>query len=163
MSDSQPTDSALCQSQVTGLVRAMQNVCDDEDGSAKTSSDTTIDPDISESVRRLHMLFAAQLSQRWSGILRSQIDIQLNSSIDSQGNAALTHSWWQSTLKPDPLPGNWYLQVQPETCCALVDRMLGGEPEQVDAKPLTSIEQSLMSRLIEEAAEAVRANMAGDH
>jgi flagellar motor switch protein FliM len=55
-----------------------------------------------------------------------------------------------NVLKPDPLDGNWILDIAPSLSYAIIDRMLGGEPNPSDSirRPLTEIENRLIGRVV---------------
>ncbi len=102
----------------------------------------------------LHEGLARNFGASVSGMLRTMIEVKLLS-VDqltySEFVFSLDNPSYFNVLKPDPLDGNWILDIAPSLSYAVIDRMLGGDPSPGDTirRPLTEIENRLMGRVVE--------------
>ena len=102
----------------------------------------------------LHEALARNFGASISGMLRTMIEVKLLS-VDqltySEFVFSLDNPSYFNVLKPDPLDGNWILDIAPTLSYAVIDRMLGGDPHPNDTvrRPLTEIESRLMGRVVE--------------
>jgi flagellar motor switch protein FliM len=64
---------------------------------------------------------------------------------------------WHSVMSPETTVGDWHLEVCPELCCVMVDKMLGGNPEAgaTFTRHMTEIELRLMGRVVEQTLETI--------
>lgn len=102
----------------------------------------------------LHETLARNFGATVSGMLRTMIEVKLLS-VDqltySEFVFSLDNPSCFNVLKPSPLDGNWILDIAPTLSYAIIDRMLGGDPDPNDAirRPLTEIENRLIGRVVE--------------
>ncbi|MFK8115511.1 MAG: flagellar motor switch protein FliM [Rubripirellula sp.] len=102
----------------------------------------------------LHETLARNFGASVSGMLRTMIEVKLLS-VDqltySEFVFSLDNPSCFNVLKPEPLDGNWILDIAPTLSYAIIDRMLGGDPNPNDAvrRPLTEIETRLIGRVVE--------------
>lgn len=104
-------------------------------------------------MQSLHEGLARNFGASISGMLRTMIEVKLLS-VDqltySEFIFSLDNPSCFNVLKPDPLDGNWILDIAPSLSYAIIDRMLGGEPNPSDSirRPLTEIENRLIGRVV---------------
>jgi flagellar motor switch protein FliM len=102
----------------------------------------------------LHESLARNFGAAVSGMLRTMIEVKLLS-VDqltySEFVFSLDNPSCFNVLKPDPLDGNWILDIAPTLSYAIIDRMLGGDPHPNETirRPLTEIENRLIGRVVE--------------
>lgn len=102
----------------------------------------------------LHETLARNFGAAVSGMLRTMIEVKLLS-VDqltySEFVFSLDNPSCFTVLKPEPLDGNWILDLAPTLSYAIIDRMLGGDPSHGDTirRPLTEIETRLIGRVVE--------------
>ena len=102
----------------------------------------------------LHESLARNFGASVSGMLRTMIEVKLLS-VDqltySEFVFSLDNPSCFNVLKPEPLDGNWILDIAPTLSYAVIDRMLGGDPNPNDTirRPLTEIENRLIGRVVE--------------
>ena len=102
----------------------------------------------------LHESLARNFGASVSGMLRTMIEVKLLS-VDqltySEFVFSLDNPSCFNVLKPEPLDGNWILDIAPTLSYAIIDRMLGGDPDPNDVirRPLTEIENRLIGRVVE--------------
>ena len=102
----------------------------------------------------LHEALARNFGAAVSGMLRTMIEVKLLS-VDqltySEFVFSLDNPSCFNVLKPNPLNGNWILDIAPSLSYAIIDRMLGGDPNPNDTirRPLTEIENRLIGRVVE--------------
>lgn len=110
-----------------------------------------------EQMRAMHSLhegLARNFGASVSGMLRTMIEVKLLS-VDqltySEFVFSLDNPSCFNVIKPDPLDGNWILDIAPTLSYAIIDRMLGGDPDPNDVirRPLTEIENRLIGRVVE--------------
>ncbi|MGB7328759.1 MAG: flagellar motor switch protein FliM [Rubripirellula sp.] len=101
----------------------------------------------------LHESLARNFGASVSGMLRTMIEVKLLS-VDqltySEFVFSLDNPSCFNVLKPDPLEGNWILDIAPSLSYAIIDRMLGGDPNPNETirRPLTEIENRLIGRVV---------------
>jgi len=106
-------------------------------------------------MQSLHEGLARNFGASVSGMLRTMIEVKLLS-VDqltySEFIFSLDNPSCFNVLKPAPLDGNWILDIAPSLSYAIIDRMLGGEPNPGDAirRPLTEIENRLIGRVVQQ-------------
>ncbi len=106
-------------------------------------------------IHSLHEALARNFGASISGMLRTMIEVKLLS-VDqltySEFVFSLDNPSCFTVLNPKPLEGHWILDVAPALSYAVIDRMLGGDPQPTDSirRPLTEIETRLMSRVVEQ-------------
>ena len=106
-------------------------------------------------IHSLHEALARNFGASISGMLRTMIEVKLLS-VDqltySEFVFSLDNPSCFTVLNPKPLEGHWILDVAPSLSYAVIDRMLGGDPQPTDSirRPLTEIETRLMSRVVEQ-------------
>lgn len=146
----------LSGNQVENLVKAME--CVDAASEKPTEpchvATEPLATELELGINRIHNSLADKLAHSFSLALRSVVEVRVVSVYQSNALAcARSHeaNSWGSSIKPDPLPGNWALTVAPGLCCVCVDRLLGGDPlpGETFSRPMTPIERSLMTRLID--------------
>jgi flagellar motor switch protein FliM len=109
----------------------------------------------------LHEVMARGMGASISSLLRSAIEVKLVS-VDQLTYSEFVYSLDNPTcftlLKVEPLEGHWVLEISPALAYAFVDRMLGGNADEVEVvrRPLTDIEQRLVGRIIRLALEQVQ-------
>jgi flagellar motor switch protein FliM len=101
----------------------------------------------------LHEGLARSFGASVSGMLRTMIEVKL-ASVDqltySEFIFSLDNPSCFNVVRPKPLDGNWILDISPSLSYAIVDRMLGGDPNpnEVIRRPLTEIENRLIGRVV---------------
>jgi flagellar motor switch protein FliM len=109
-----------------------------------------------EQMRAMHSLhegLARSFGASISGMLRTMIEVKLVSADQltySEFIFSLDNPSCFTIIKPDPLEGNWILDISPALSYAIIDRMLGGDPTPGDVirRPLTEIETRLIGRVV---------------
>jgi flagellar motor switch protein FliM len=102
----------------------------------------------------LHETLARNFGAGFSGMLRTMIEVKLLS-VDqltySEFVFSLDNPSCFTVLNPQPLEGNWILDIAPTLSYAIIDRMLGGDPTNNETirRPLTEIETRLIGRVVE--------------
>ncbi len=102
----------------------------------------------------LHEALARNFGASMSGMLRTMIEVKLLS-VDqltySEFVFSLDNPSCFNVLNPDPLDGNWILDIAPSLSYAIIDRMLGGDPNpnELIRRPLTEIENRLIGRVVQ--------------
>ncbi len=102
----------------------------------------------------LHESLARNFGASVSGMLRTMIEVKLLS-VDqltySEFVFSLDNPSCFNVLAPSPLNGNWILDIAPTLSYAIIDRMLGGDPDPNDTirRPLTEIENRLIGRVVD--------------
>ena len=105
------------------------------------------------SIQTLHESLARNFGASFSGMLRTMIEVNLVS-VDqltySEFIFGLDNPSCFSVLSVGPLEGNWVLDIAPTLSYAIIDRMLGGDPDPDEAvrRPLTEIENRLIGRVV---------------
>lgn len=105
------------------------------------------------SIQTLHESLARGFGAAFSGLLRTMIEVNLVS-VDqltySEFIFGLDNPSCFSVLSIAPLEGNWVLDIAPALSYAIIDRMLGGDPNPDEAvrRPLTDIENRLIGRVV---------------
>ncbi|QDS86554.1 Flagellar motor switch protein FliM [Rosistilla ulvae] len=103
-------------------------------------------------MRSLHEGLGRAFNAKLSGLLRSITEVKLVSA-DQLTYSEFVYSLDTPTcfcvLDVKPLEGNWILDIAPTLSFAVVDRMLGGDPQPNDLpnRALTEIEHRLMARV----------------
>jgi flagellar motor switch protein FliM len=156
-------DSAgpLRQNQVETLLRAMETVQHSgahPDTPARPTD--AIDPQIISAICALHGRVAVDLTRELGAILRTGVDVQVADVAEvtyAQFEQAADDHRWLSVISPNSLPGDWCLELSPQLCCVMVDRMLGGEPTpgETFARPMTDIERRLVQRVVDSALQSL--------
>lgn len=101
----------------------------------------------------LHESLARNFGASVSGMLRTMIEVKLLS-VDqltySEFVFSLDNPSCFNVLAPKPLSGNWILDIAPALSYAIIDRMLGGDPDPSETirRPLTEIENRLIGRVV---------------
>lgn len=101
-------------------------------------------------MRSLHEGMARTFNASLSGLLRSITEVKLVSA-DQLTYSEFVYSLDTPTcfcvLDVNPVDGNWILEVAPTLSFAIIDRMLGGDPQPGDIpkRALTEIEHRLMT------------------
>jgi flagellar motor switch protein FliM len=102
----------------------------------------------------LHETLARNFGATVSGMLRTMIEVKLLS-VDqltySEFVFSLDNPSCFTVLRPEPLDGNWILDIAPALSYAIIDRMLGGDPSPNETirRPLTEIENRLIGRVVQ--------------
>ncbi len=102
----------------------------------------------------LHESLARNFGASVSGMLRTMIEVKLLS-VDqltySEFVFSLDNPSCFNVLTPAPLNGNWILDIAPSLSYAIIDRMLGGDPDPNETirRPLTEIENRLIGRVVD--------------
>ena len=105
-------------------------------------------------MQSLHESLARNFGAVVSGMLRTMIEVKLLS-VDqltySEFVFSLDNPSCFNVLNAKPLEGNWILDISPTLSYAIIDRMLGGDPDPNETirRPLTEIETRLMSRVVD--------------
>jgi len=113
-------------------------------------------------MQSLHEGLARNFGAAVSGMLRTMIEVKLLS-VDqltySEFIFSLDNPTCFNVLLPQPLEGHWILDIAPSLSYAIIDRMLGGEPNPNDAirRPLTEIENRLIGRVVEQFIKQLKA------
>ncbi len=156
----------LSENQVESLIKAMESVARDshragaEPHVASRPHSPEIDADLLAAVVSFHQSIAGELSETLSATLRTAVEVRVAEVnpvfFDSFRVPPSDHHWW-SVLSPAAGVGDWHLQITPEICQVMVDRMLGGDPTEGDisARAMTEIECRLMARLVDAAVETL--------
>lgn len=101
----------------------------------------------------LHESLARNFGASVSGMLRTMIEVKLLS-VDqltySEFVFSLDNPSCFNVLSTKPLEGNWILDIAPGLSYAIIDRMLGGDPDPNETirRPLTEIENRLIGRIV---------------
>lgn len=104
-------------------------------------------------MQSLHEGLARSFGAVASSMLRTMLEVKLIS-VDqltySEFVFSLDNPSCFNVLKPEPLEGHWILDISPSLSYAIIDRMLGGDPQPVDGmrRPLTEIENRLIGRVV---------------
>jgi flagellar motor switch protein FliM len=102
----------------------------------------------------LHEALARNFGASMSSMLRTMIEVKLLS-VDqltySEFVFSLDNPSCFNVLNPEPLAGNWILDISPSLSYAIIDRMLGGDPNpsELIRRPLTEIENRLIGRVVQ--------------
>ncbi|MGV3486494.1 MAG: flagellar motor switch protein FliM [Planctomycetaceae bacterium] len=178
-------DEALSQSQVEGLLKAMESgqaspqaVPPSDDSNASNSSfkraaspllrrapvtervspydfkrPERVGKEQMRAMHSLHETIARNFGAVMSGMLRMMLEVKLLS-VDqmtySEFVFSLDNPSCFNVLNTNPLEGNWILDISPALSYAVIDRMLGGDPEPGNTirRPLTEIETRLIGRVV---------------
>lgn len=103
-------------------------------------------------LQSLHEGFARNFGASLSALLRTIVESKLIS-VDQLTYSEFVYSLEIPTcfnlLRPNPLEGNWILDISPSVLYPIIDRMLGGAPtsESTLKRPLSEIEMRLTSRI----------------
>ena len=103
-------------------------------------------------LQSLHEGFARNFGASLSALLRTIAESKLIS-VDQLTYSEFVYSLEIPTcfnlLRPQPLEGNWILDISPSILYPIIDRMLGGTPttESLLKRPLSEIELRLTSRI----------------
>jgi flagellar motor switch protein FliM len=103
-------------------------------------------------LQTLHEGFGRNFAAGLSAMLRSMVEVKLTS-VDQLTYSEFVFSLENPTcfnlLRAEPLEGNLILDINPSILYPIIDRLLGGgrEAPQVARRPLTEIEQRLVSRI----------------
>jgi len=103
-------------------------------------------------LQSLHEGFARNFGASLSALLRSMAESKLIS-VDQLTYSEFVYSLEIPTcfnlLRPQPLEGNWILDISPSILYPIIDRMLGGTPtpDSLLKRPLSEIELRLTSRI----------------
>ncbi len=108
----------------------------------------------------LHENFARVTTVEWSAMLRTVVQVRLNSVAQALFSEVLSE--WSvpsciAVLNIPPLDGNLVVYVSPEFMFALIDRLLGGQgrpPTKI--REFTELEMVLLKRLFKVVLEAVK-------
>jgi flagellar motor switch protein FliM len=163
----------LCQNQVENLLKAMESVETGVGKGAESSlagvTDPTvdrvrppqIDSELLAAVQKLHQSAACELAELLSSTLRTPVEVtvaNIGTVLMSEFHNQAQEHRWHSVLSPESVVGDWHLDVTPELCCVMVDRMLGGEPTAGETfdRPMTEIERRLMGRVVEVILETLQ-------
>lgn len=109
-----------------------------------------------EQMRAMHSLhegLARSFGASVSGMLRTMIEVKLVSADQltySEFIFSLDNPSCFTVVKPQPLEGQWILDISPSLSYAIIDRMLGGDPSPNDVirRALTEIENRLIGRVV---------------
>lgn len=113
-------------------------------------------------MQSLHEGLARNFGAAVSGMLRTMIEVKLLS-VDqltySEFIFSLDNPSCFNVLLPKPLEGHWILDIAPALSYAIIDRMLGGEPNPNDAirRPMTEIENRLIGRVVQQFLKQMKA------
>ncbi len=133
-------------------------------GAAQTESRITaydfkrperVGKDQMRAMHSLHETLARNFGASISGMLRTMIEVKLLSvdqSTYSEFVFSLDNPSCFNVLRPAPLDGNWILDIAPALSYAIIDRMLGGDPNpnEMIRRPLTEIENRLIGRVVQQ-------------
>jgi flagellar motor switch protein FliM len=103
-------------------------------------------------LQSLHDGFSRNFGASLSAVLRSMVEVRLIS-VDQLTYSEFVYSLEIPTcfnlLKPQPLEGNWVLDISPTLLYPIIDRMLGGSigTDSSLKRPLSEIELRLASRI----------------
>ncbi len=103
-------------------------------------------------LQSLHEGFARNFGASMSALLRTIVEVKLIS-VDQLTYSEFVYSLEIPTcfnlLKPQPLEGNWILDISPSLLYPIIDRMLGGvaSSDSTLKRPLSDIELRLTSRI----------------
>ncbi|MCC6511174.1 MAG: flagellar motor switch protein FliM [Pirellulaceae bacterium] len=103
-------------------------------------------------LQSLHEGFARNFGASMSALLRTIVEVKLIS-VDQLTYSEFVYSLEIPTcfnlLKPQPLEGNWILDISPSLLYPIIDRMLGGvaTSDSTLKRPLSDIELRLTSRI----------------
>ena len=113
------------------------------------------------SIQTLHESLARNFGASISGMLRTMIEVNLVS-VDqltySEFIFGLDNPSCFSVMSVTPLEGHWVLDIAPQLSYAIIDRMLGGDPDPDEAirRPLTEIENRLIGRVVASFIDQLR-------
>ena len=119
------------------------------------------DPELLAAVRRLHEPAAIELRQSLTAMLRTDVDITVNDVtagvfdvIEFQDN----DQRWRSLLCPEFSEGDWIFDLTPRLCGVIVDRMLGGDPDEEETfqRVMTEIERGLLARVVDHILQTLQ-------
>ena len=117
-------------------------------------------------LQSLHEGFARNFGASLSALLRTMAESKLIS-VDQLTYSEFVYSLEIPTcfnlLRPQPLEGNWILDISPSILYPIIDRMLGGTPtaESLLKRPLSEIELRLTSRITSLFLRELKAAWAG--
>ena len=119
-----------------------------------------IDPELLSAIRSLHQSMVRELSESLTPLLRTPVEIKaatVRASFFDACRFGTNDLGWFSVLSPEACSGDWHLQITPELCCLMVDRMLGADPEVEETliRPMTGIERRLMARVVDAVIETL--------
>lgn len=103
-------------------------------------------------MQSLHEGFGRNFASKLSAMLRTLVEVHLVS-VDqmtySEFILALESPTCFNVLRPEPLEGNFLLDICPDILFPLIDRMLGGgkERSQIQQRAITEIERRLVTRI----------------
>jgi flagellar motor switch protein FliM len=104
------------------------------------------------SLQSLHEGFARKFGATLSALIRTLAEAKLIS-VDQMTYSEFVYSLEIPTcfilLNPNPLEGNWILDISPSILYPIIDRMLGGNPDadSILKRPLSDIELRLTNRV----------------
>ncbi|MEL6897484.1 MAG: flagellar motor switch protein FliM, partial [Planctomycetota bacterium] len=110
----------------------------------------------------LHETLARNFGAAVSSMLRTVVEVKL-AGVDqltySEFIFGLENPSCFNVMRTQQLEGNWILDISPQLACVVIDRMLGGDPQPGDTihRPLTAIENRLISRVVDAFNEQLRA------
>ncbi|MFP4144628.1 MAG: flagellar motor switch protein FliM [Phycisphaeraceae bacterium] len=119
-----------------------------------------VSKDQMRAMENLHENFSRSFGAALSGFLRTIMEVKV-SSIEQLTFAEFTHSLPNPTcfnlLSAHPLEGNMCLEISPLIVYPVIDRLLGGSNADlfIPQRPLTAIEQRLVSKIIDRAIGAL--------
>ncbi|MEX0654896.1 MAG: flagellar motor switch protein FliM [Phycisphaeraceae bacterium] len=119
-----------------------------------------VSKDQMRALQNLHEGFARNFGVALSGFLRTIMEVKV-SSIEQMTFSEFTHSLPNPTcfnlLSASPLEGNMCLEISPLIIYPVIDRLLGGSNADlfIPQRPLTAIEQRLVSKIIDRAEKAL--------
>ena len=178
------SDEVLSQNQVEDLIRAMET----ENASQETATESAparsgpqrsepqartmnydfrrperVGKELMATMRSLHEGLGRSFNAKLSGMLRSITEVKLLSADQltySEFVYSLDTPTCYGVLDVKPLEGNWILDIAPSLSFALIDRMLGGDPQPGDLphRALTEIEERLITRVARAFLECVQAS-----
>ena len=114
-----------------------------------------------QAIQALHETLARSLGMSLSGCLRTAVDSRLIS-VDPSSYAEFVKQLANPTclrvLSAAPLEGSVILELHPSLVFPIIDKLLGGQSAAVDLpdRPLTEIEQGLISRVVQLIVDALR-------
>jgi flagellar motor switch protein FliM len=125
-----------------------------------------ISKDQMRALQTLHEAFARNFGAGLSGMLRTIVEVRLSACEQmtySEFIAGLPNPTSFNLIAPAGLEGNMCLELSPLIVYPIIDRLLGGTNEElfVPQRPLTVIEQRLISKLIGLALESLSEAWAG--
>lgn len=124
-----------------------------------------VSKDQMRALESLHEGFSRNFGAALSGFLRTIMEVKV-SNIEQLTFSEFTHSLPNPTcfnlLSADPLEGNMCLEVSPLIIYPVIDRLLGGSNADlfIPQRPLTAIEQRLVSKILDRAMRALEESWA---